>query len=396
MKKFFAAVISLAVIAACALPAFAYDDEDFYKNRGLEGTTLNVFNWGESIAEGKDGLIDVNKEFEKLTGITVNYITYQSNEELYAKLKGGGASYDVIIPSDYMLQKLAKEGMLNKLDYSNIPNFANISDEYKGLYFDENNEYSAAYSVGMVGLIYNTKMVEQAPTSWAAMWDEAYSGKILMFDNYRDAFAIGEALLGYSLNTEDEAELAAVAEKLKEQKPLLQSYVMDDVFNKMEKGEAAMAPYYVGDFLSMKEINDDLDFVFPEEGVNIFVDSMCIPSCALNQEAAELYINFMLDPQVALANALSICYATPNKAVLALDEYKEMAESKYLYPDTMPKTEPFYDLSLDTLDTMSGHWDEIKTSGENNIALYIGLAVVGVIIIVVFIAKTVQKKKREA
>lgn len=186
--------------------------------------------------------MDVNAEFTKRTGIKVNYNNYDTNENMYAKLKSDGVSFDIVIPSDYMIERLIAEGMLQKIDFSNIPNYKYIDAKYKGLYFDPEDAYSVPYNVGMVGLIYNTKLVKEAPTSWNVMWDEQYKGKILMFDNPRDAFGIAQKLLGQSFNTTDEAEWKAAAEKLKEQKPVLQGYVMDDIFRKWKMARRPLRP----------------------------------------------------------------------------------------------------------------------------------------------------------
>ena len=313
MKKFSALITSLLLMALCVSPAFAANAKKDYSY--LKGTEINVYNWGEYIADGSDDTMDVNALFEKETGIKVNYTTFDSNENMYNKLKSGGANYDIVIPSDYMIARLIEEGLVQKIDFSNIPNYSNIMDKYKGLYFDPNDEYSVPYNVGMVGVIYNTKMVEGEPDSWALMWDEKYSGQILNFNNPRDAFAIAQWMLGIDLNTTDPDDWDKAFELLKEEKPLVQSYVMDEVFNKMESGEAAIAPYYAGDFLTMYDNNEDLAFFYPKEGTNIFVDSICIPSSSQNKEAAELYINFLLREDVALENAEYLYYATPNKAV---------------------------------------------------------------------------------
>lgn len=348
MKKFLFLPALLTLILCCCFVSFAYENEDYYKG-AKKGEVINVFNWGEYISDTyEDGMLDVNKEFEKLTGIKVNYVTFESNEDMYAKIKNGGASYDIIIPSDYMIERMASEGLLQKFDTSALPNYHYIDSKYKNMYYDENNEYSVPYNVGMVGLIYNTKMVDETPTSWKIMWDEKYAGKILMIDNPRDAFAIPQKILGYSLNSTDEKELSDVAQLLIDQKPLLQSYVMDEVFNKMESGEAAMVPYYVGDYIIMKDVNPDLAFVFPEEGVNIFVDAMCIPQTSQNVSAALKYINFMLDPEIALTNAWYIGYASPNTAVVENEDYAEMAENQYLYPseENMPNVEYFHNLPI--------------------------------------------------
>ena len=320
MKKFVAILFAVAMVCSTALPAAV--SASAADTSSLAGTTINVYNWGEYISDGSEGSMDVNAEFTKRTGIKVNYNNYDTNENMYAKLKSDGVSFDIVIPSDYMIERLIAEGMLQKIDFSNIPNYKYIDAKYKGLYFDPEDAYSVPYNVGMVGLIYNTKLVKEAPTSWSVMWDEQYKGKILMFDNPRDAFGIAQKLLGQSFNTTDEAEWKAAAEKLKEQKPVLQGYVMDDIFRKMENGEAAIAPYYAGDFITMYDNNPDLAFVYPQEGVNVFVDSICIPKNAKNKAAAEAYINFLLDPDIAVENANYLGYATPNTAVLARDDYE--------------------------------------------------------------------------
>ncbi len=324
------------------------------------GTTLNVFNWGEYISDGSDDSMDVNAEFEKLTGIHVNYLNYESNEAMYAKLKSGAVSYDIIIPSDYMVQRLISEGMVQELDFSRLDNYRFISEEYKGLYFDPEDIYSVPYSVGMVGLIYNTTMVEEAPTSWNVMWDERYDDNILTFNNSRDAFAIAQLLLGLDLNSTNTADWDAAAAKLMEQNDVLQGRVMDEVFNKMEGGNAAIAPYYAGDFLTMLESNEDLAFVYPEEGVNIFVDSVCVPSNAQNYEAAMMYINFLMEPEVALANAEYICYATPNTAVLDNENYS-LREEEVLYPsdENKPNTQYYHDLDPAVRSYYEKLWEDI-------------------------------------
>ncbi len=391
-------IFTLSLIFMLAFSVSAYENEEFYKNTGLEGTEINVFNWGEYISDTyEDGLLNVNAEFEKLTGIKVNYVTYESNEDMYPKIKNGGASYDIIIPSDYMIERMISENLLEKVDITALPNYKYVRQEYRQMYYDPDSEFSVPYNVGMVGLIYNTKMVEEAPTSWTALWDARYRGKILMIDNPRDAFAIPQKILGYSLNSTDEGELSEVKKMLIEQKPLLQGYVMDEIYNKMESGEAALVPYYVGDFVCMQEVNPDLDFVYPEEGVNIFVDAMCIPKCNQNYEAAMLYINFMLDPEIALSNAFYIGYATPNQGVLDHPDYAEMLDNKYLYPDEedMPDTEYFHNLPQETLAHISELWSEIKIRGVDVSHVYVGFAVVAAAVIYFVVRKRIVAKRRE-
>jgi spermidine/putrescine transport system substrate-binding protein len=423
MKKMISLLLALfclmAVLACCTKPGDSDDgtnvgtagtqaDDDRYHanvpDKTFDGQTFIVLgrardaSWGEMglFSDGADGTLNVNKEFERRYGITVNYTNFESNENMYNKLKSGGANYDVIIPSDYMIAKLVEEDMLVELDYSNIPNYKYILDKYKGLYFDPENKFTVPYTVGMVGLIYNTKMVDGEIDSWSALWDEKYSGKILMFNNPRDAFGIAQSLLGQSINTTDTKEWDEALALLKEQNPLVSSYVMDEIFNKMENNEAALAPYYAGDFLSMYDVNPDLAFCYPKEGVNFFVDAMCIPKTTENKEAAELYINFMCEEEIAVANANWICYASPHALVLESADY-DLKGDPVLYPaeDKMPKTESFENLSYDIQNYMSQLWSELKVEGNTNIDAYIGLSVTFVLIIVFAIFKFAQKKKRE-
>ncbi len=330
--------------------------------REYTGTEINVFNWGEYISDGRDGTLDVNKEFEKLTGIKVNYTNFDSNESMYSKLKSGGVSYDIVIPSDYMISRMKEEGMLKKIDTSALSNYKYIDDQYKNIYFDENNEYSVPYSVGMVGIIYDKTVVSAEDAStWNVLWNSKYKHKILNFNNPRDGFATAQLLLGFDINTTDKDELDIAAEKLKEQKTVLQSYVMDEVFDKMESGEALVAPYYAGDFLSMYENNENLALAYPKEGTNIFVDSVCIPNTSQNYEAALLYINFLMEPEVALSNAEYICYASPNKAVVENEDY-EYYKNEFLYPSEQDKPKTFYYHNLDnkTRRYVDRLWEDVK------------------------------------
>ena len=279
-----------------------------------ETITLNVYNWGQYIADGSDDSLEVIKAFEeKYPNIKVNYSTYDSNEIMYSKLANGGITVDLIIPSDYMIARLIKENMLLEINYDNIPNYQYIDENFKNTAYDPENKYSVPYTWGTVGLLYNTKYVDEADvTGWELLWNDKYAGKILMFDNSRDAFGIAQLLLGYDLNTTDEAELRACADKLYQQKPVVQQYVMDQVFNSMENEEAWIAPYYAGDCVMMMENNENLDFYLPEDqGFNLFIDAMCIPTCAQEKEAAELFINFLCEPEIAAANMEWICYGTP-------------------------------------------------------------------------------------
>ena len=396
MKKIFSVLFAVIVIALSCSASFGVAAKQIDVSK-LKGTEINVYNWGEYISDGAEDTLDVNKEFEKETGIKVNYTTYDSNENMYNKIKGGGANYDIVIPSDYMIERMIDEDLLEKINFDNVPNYKNIMPKYKNLYFDPKNEYSVPYNVGMVGLVYNTKMVEGTPDSWSIMWDEKYKGQVLMFNNSRDAFGIAQFLLGIDVNTTSEQDWKKAYQKLKEQKPVVQSYVMDDVFNKMEGGEAAIAAYYAGDCIGMAENNPDLAFVYPKEGTNIFVDSICIPKGCQNKDAAELYINFLLRGDIALANAECLCYATPNQAVLDNEDYS-FRDNEMLYPDEehTPTTEYFHNLDSETLMLMTSLWDNLKIEGNDVMSVYIGLITFAVIVVVYFIYRTIRKKKRES
>ena len=301
-----------------------------------ETVTLNVYNWGMNIADGTDETLDIIAAFEeKYPNIRVQYATYESNEVMYAKLKNGGITVDVVIPSDYMIARMIDEDMLLELDFDNIPNFRYIDEDFRNNDFDPENRYSVPYTWGTVGILYNTKYVDEADlTGWELLWNEKYAGKILMIDNSRDAFGIAQYLLGYDVNTTDEAELQACAAKLSQQKPVLQQYVMDQIYSIMQNEEAWIAPYYAGDSMLMMEENENLDFYLPRhQGFNLFIDAMCIPACAREKEAAELFINFLCDPEISGANMDYICYASPiSEAKDYMEEY--LAESEVIYPNS--------------------------------------------------------------
>ena len=296
--------------------------------------TLNVYNWGQYIADGSDGSMEVIREFEnRYPNIKVNYSTYDSNEIMYSKLANGGITVDVIIPSDYMIARLIQEDMLLELDFDNIPNYQYIDETFRNTAYDPENRYSVPYTWGTVGILYNTAYVDEADvTGWELLWNEKYAGKILTFGNSRDAFGIAQLMLGYDINTTDEKELQESAKLLKKQKPVLQQYVMDEIFAIMQNEEAWIAPYYAGDCLTMMGENENLAFYLPErQGFNMFIDAMCIPTCAREKEAAELFINFLCDPEIAGANMDWICYGTP---LTAAKEYMdpEMVTDPVTYP----------------------------------------------------------------
>jgi len=294
--------------------------------RGTNQRVVNVCSWGEYIDES------LITQFEEETGILVNYQTAESNEALYSLLKSGAGNYDVIVPSDYMISQLIEEDMLEKLDYSNIPNFSLIDERFKNLPYDPANEYTVPYAWGTIGIIYNTAMIDEPITSWGAMFDTKYANNVLMFRNSRDAMATALLYLGYSINTTDEAQLREAYELLSTAKDngVYQSFVMDEIYLKMEGGNAAIGAYYAGDYLSMLENNEDLAFVIPEEGSNWFVDAMCVLKDAPHKEEAEAWINFIASTEANLANMDFIWYASPN--TYALEQYPAYYEEEYGEP----------------------------------------------------------------
>ena len=400
MKKMISRILLLLCIVLLSV-AFTACDSD-------ETITLNVYNWGEYISDGSEGSLNVNKEFEKYyfetygIKLKVNYTTYASNEDMYAKLKSGATSYDVVIPSDYMIARMIAEGMLAELDFSNIPNSEYIVDNYRNQYYDPENRYSIPYTCGMVGVIYNTTMVDEADAgTWDLLWNEKYHGKILQFNNSRDAFGTAMYRLGIDVNTRDESEWRAATDALKAQKPLVQSYVMDEIFNKMKGESGAIAPYYAGDFLSMYDANNNLAFYYPEEGTNIFVDAMCVPIGSTQKDVAECYINFMLTHEIAVANAEYICYASPHRLVIEDPDYIEYMSSMHedaieiLYPTKEIKATYYQNLSADTLSMLNGLWEELKIESSGGEGVYICSAVIATVLAVWFTFLFIRKKYRD-
>ena len=361
-------------------------------------TTLYVYNWGQYISEGDDGSLDVIAAFEEAyPNIRVQYSTYDSNEIMYSKLSNGGITVDVIIPSDYMIGRMRQEGMLQELNYDNIPNAKFIDASYRGMAFDPEDKYSVPYTWGTTGIIYNTKYVDEADvTGWELLWNEKYAGKILMFDNSRDAFGIAEYLLGYDVNTTDEAELQACAAKLAEQKPVVQQYVMDQIFDAMENEEAWIAPYYAGDAVTMIGDNPDLDFVVPKEGTNRFVDAMVVPKSSKNKDLAEQFINFMLEEDVALANIEYIGYSTPMSNVKELLD--EEVQNSFSYPDeeVLSRCETFVNLDDETTAYMQDNWTGVLSYGNSSIGDIIFLIVFFLFLIGAVIFFTIKKRRDRA
>lgn len=385
MKRFLSLLLSVLLLV-CVLPIQAE----------AAGNEITVYNWGQYISDGTDDSLDVIAAFEEATGIKVHYMTFDSNESMYTKLKTGGASYDVIIPSDYMIAKLIEEDMLEPLDFSNIPNYANIDEAFRNQAYDPENTYSVPYTWGTVGLIYNKNYVsDEDAESWSCLWNSKYAGKLLMFDNPRDAFAIAQSMLGYSLTTQDYNELKNCADLLAQQKPVLQAYVMDQIFDKMQRGEAWAAPYYAGDYLTMVEENPDLGFSHPKEGYNIFIDAMCIPKGCSNKAGAEAFINFLCDPEISAANLDYIGYSTP---ISAAKEYlgEEVTSSPVAYPDdeTLARSESFGALSIEATQSMNDLWLSVKTDGVNT-TLYLVLTLAAVAAVILFFMASGALRKRK-
>lgn len=410
MRKYTALILSL-ILCVCSFPFTAYAEDayftdeqiEYYKNLGLQGTTVNVYNWGEYISDGSEGSMDVVSEFERLTGATVNYTNFESNENMYSKLAGGGVSYDVIVPSDYMIDRLIDEEMLLPLDYDNIPNMKYISEEYQHLYYDPDQLYSVCYNIGTTILIYNKTLVSEEPDSWEVLWDEQYKDKVLMFNNSRDAFAIAQAVLGKDFNSTVEQDWVDCAQLLAEQKDKTNPvYVMDEIFNLMESGEYALGVYYAGDYLLMVENNEDLGYCFPKEGVNFFYDAFCIPTCSQNKRGGEAFINFMHEPQVAYENSEYIYYRSPNITV-ENNEESSLYGSEVIYTSDDVKSQSFRNLPQNIIELESSLWTQVKSgklsadNEEQNRKIYIECAVIGSVAVVVIVIKLISnaKKKKE-
>ena len=403
-----AAAIVFSMVCGSVVPAFAADEDEMATAQALadnydwekfkgQDITLNVFNWGEYMSLGQEDSMNVNKAFEEKTGIKVNYQTYDNNEAMYTKIKSGGAEYDIVIPSDYMIGKMINEDMLQKLDYSLIPNATlYIDQKFKGLEFDPNDEYSVPYTWGVVGIIYNKTMVNEPVDSWNILWDEDYAGNILMFGNSRDAFGIALLKNGLSVNPSSMEDIETAKQDLIAQKSVVQAYVNDEIFDKMGGNEAALAPYYSGDAITMIDDNPDLDFAVPKEGTNYFVDSICILKDAKNVEAAHMYINFLCETEVALANAEYIGYATPHTgAYEMLDDETKNNQIAYPSDELLTNTQVFNTLPEDINTAMSDAWNEVRSYSESgNTMLVPTLLVVAVVALVVINVLRNKKKKK--
>ncbi|MBQ7363571.1 MAG: spermidine/putrescine ABC transporter substrate-binding protein [Clostridia bacterium] len=440
-KKIFSLLLTFTVLALSALTFTACSGGNSESEEAGRPTpvdmgvtkTLNVYNWGEYISDGFEGSYDSNAEFEYYFNvylaekygynIKVNYTTYATNEDMYSKIHSlmssgsGDAMYDIVVPSDYMIQQMIEADMLLPFDAESIPNYKNISDSFKSPYYDPENLYSVPYTYGMVGIIYNPGLMNEEDLnengeiknkSWDMLWCESYKGKILQFNNPRDAFGTAMYKNNLDINSTDPAVWQAAAEELKLQKPLVQGYVNDEIFNKMTTASATLAPYFAGDFITMYDSlpEDDkfLKFYYPDEGTNVFIDAMCILKTSKMQDAAKEYINFMLDRDAAVANALYIGYASPNEVVRYDEEYlDEMGEDaiEILYgadPELINEKysyDPYYH-KLDTVtqENFYALWESLKT--ENAIEPWVHVSSITIVAVLLFacVSSTVIKKKR--
>lgn len=433
-KKITKIVVSsvFAVIAVITLIVFI-------ASAGKETVTVNVYNWGEYISDGSEDTYNTNLEFEKYyeeklkaqgkdVDVRVNYTTYASNEDLYAKLKSGAGGYDVIIPSDYMIERLKADGLIQQLDLSKIPNYDNIEEQFRNPFYDKdpNEKYTVMYTYGVIGIIYNKdkldpadlEKIENGEAGWELLWDEKYKGQILQFNNARDAFGTAMYALGIDVNNATDEDWQNAYNKLLMQKPLVQSYVMDEIYNKMESGEATLAAYYAGDCLSMIANNESLGFFYPknENGeyvTNIFADAMCIPKDAQNVEHAYEYINFMLSPEAARANAEYIYYASPNSVVINNEDYIDYLGEDYdliydpdfnnlitangeeiTYIEYMFNTYAYRDLSDESRAKLNSLWEGLKVdSASFGSGIYIICAVILVLLIGFIVYKYIERRR---
>ncbi len=419
MKRKFKLFLTTLLVILSVFALFSCDDEED-DDSVEEIKTLNVFNWGEYISDGSLGSLDANAAFEEYFNknlakeygfkIKVNYSTYPTNEDLYAKITSGAGNYDIVVPSDYMIEKLIEEDYLLPFDATTLPNYKYIKKDFKNLPYDEYNRYSVPYTYGMLGIIYNTALVDEedyADRSWGLLWNEKYSGKILQFNNQRDAFATAMYYQNIDVNSTSEDDWMLAHAKLSEQKSLVQAYVNDEIFNKMITASASVAPYFAGDYLTMAAENDDLSFYYPTEGTNYFVDAMCITKSSKNPEVAKEYINFMLSEEVAIANALYLGYACPNELVTKSEVYKaglaELHEDAYdiLYGTSVKianknySHSPIYRYIPKNDELCITLWESLKT--ENSTELWVHITCGAIVsAVVIFAGYSIYIKKKRS
>ncbi len=354
MKKKLLATVLLTALCGSLLAGCGQKDST------SSGEQVVVYNWGEYLDP------EVLDLFEEETGIKVIYEEFETNEIMYPKVAAGAVSYDVICPSDYMIQRMIEEDMLEELNYDNIPNISNMDETYlkQAEEFDPGNKYSVPYCWGTVGILYNKTMVDEPIDSWDVLWDEKYADSILMQDSVRDAFAVALKKLGYSLNSTDEAELEEAKNLLIEQKPLVQAYVIDQVRDKMIGDEAAIGVIYSGEAIYTQRENENLEYVIPREGTNVWIDGWVIPKNAENKENAEAFINFLCRADIALMNFEYITYSTPNKAARELIEDEDIRNSTIAFPtaEMLEGCETFKYLGDDVDAIYNEKWKEVKSN----------------------------------
>ncbi len=350
MKKVVYALAMLALASACVCGC---------GKSGKNGEVV-VYNWGEYIDP------DTLEMFEEETGIHVVYDEFETNEVMYPKVETGATVYDVICPSDYMIQKMIDNDLLAEIDWNNVPNAKQyIGEQYyeQARGFDADNKYAVPYCWGTVGILYNTKMVDKPVDSWDILWDEDYADNILMQDSVRDAFMVALKRAGYSMNTLDEAQLSEARDALLEQKPLVQAYVVDQVRDKMIGNEAAIGVIYSGEAIYTKRENPDLEYVIPKEGTNVWIDCWVIPKNCNNKEYAEKFIDFMCRPDIAVKNFEYITYSTPNDGARDLVEDEDIRNSEVAFPDLTKYTglETYTYLGTEGDELYNSLWEEVKS-----------------------------------
>ncbi len=330
------------------------------KDKGGENGEVIVYNWGEYIDP------ETIEMFEEETGIKVIYDEYETNEIMYPKVESGTSNYDVLCPSDYMIEKLLENDLLAEINFDNVPNAENIGDQYfeQSKAFDPENKYSVPYCFGTVGLLYNKTMVDEPIDSWDVLWDEKYAGNILMQDSVRDAFMVSLKRLGYSMNSLDTAELEQARDELIAQKPLTQAYVVDQVRDKMIGDEAAIGVIYSGEAIYTQRENENLEYVVPKEGSNVWIDCWVIPKASKNKENAEAFINFMCRPDIALMNFDFITYSTPNDAAREMIEDEAIRNSEIAFPDLSQyeNMETFKYLGSEGDEIYNEYWKQVKSA----------------------------------
>lgn len=354
-KIIFRRVIPALIFIVFVFGGFYYASESDIMN----GEQVVVYNWGEYI---DPDVIDI---FEEETGIHVIYEEFETNETMYPKISSGAIAYDLVCPSDYMIERMIENDFLQEINFENVPNIANIGEEYMeaSRQFDPENKYSVPYCWGTVGILYNRTMVDEPVSSWSILWDEKYADNILMQDSVRDAFGVTLKYLGYSLNSKDRDELNEAMELLIQQKPLVQAYVVDQVRDKMIGNEAAIGVIYSGEAIYTQRENSDLEYVIPDEGSNIWFDSWVIPKIAENKENAEKFLNFLCRPDIALMNFDYITYSTPNVAARELIEEEDIKNSVIAFPnlDELPDMEAYKYIGTDG-DALYGElWNKVKS-----------------------------------